>query len=136
MKVIHIAENTDGYEIVTLLANNVNRHNSFTVIENDDGKIFYSGGFIINDTPRIRAIFDAIPKEDHYKFAREFKSDPFARPYLEEPYGEEELKEARRTTLKEKMDKWDKLAEDNFLNKHNLSTSERQDWVDELNDLN
>lgn len=27
---------------------------------------------------------------------------------------------------------WDKLAKNNENNKHNLSTSKRQDWVDEL----
>ena len=37
--------------------------------------------------------------------------------------------------LKEKVDKWDELAKDNEGNKHNLSTSERQDWVDEMRDL-
>ena len=35
--------------------------------------------------------------------------------------------------LQAKIDEWDKLAKDNEDNKHNLSTSERQDWIDELN---
>ena len=88
MKVIHVAENTDGYEIVSLLANNVSRNNHFTLIEKD-GVMHMTGGFIINDTPRIRAIFDALPKEDHYKFAKEFKSDPWVRSYADEPYGDQ-----------------------------------------------
>lgn len=37
--------------------------------------------------------------------------------------------------LKYKINKWDELSKHNENNKHNLSTSERQDWVDELNDL-
>lgn len=38
--------------------------------------------------------------------------------------------------LQAKIDEWDELAKDNEDNKHNLSTSERQDWVDEISDLN
>ncbi len=37
--------------------------------------------------------------------------------------------------VKRKIADWDELAKDNEGNKHNLSTSERQDWVDELIDL-
>jgi hypothetical protein len=37
--------------------------------------------------------------------------------------------------LKELIRAWDELAKDNNNNKHNLSTSQRQDWADELNDL-
>ena len=39
------------------------------------------------------------------------------------------------TNLKAKIAEWDELAKDNEDNKHNLSTSERQDWANELNDL-
>ena len=38
--------------------------------------------------------------------------------------------------LEKKIAEWDELAKDNEGNKHNLSTSERQDWVDKLRDLN
>jgi hypothetical protein len=38
-------------------------------------------------------------------------------------------------SLRDKIKLWDKLAEDNENNKHNLSTSERQDWLDELKDI-
>ena len=34
--------------------------------------------------------------------------------------------------LKELIANWDKLAKNNPNNIHNLSTSQRQDWVDEL----
>ena len=37
--------------------------------------------------------------------------------------------------LKELIAEWDKLSENNPDNIHNLSTSQRQDWVDELIDL-
>ena len=33
------------------------------------------------------------------------------------------------------VDDWDQKAEDNEGNKHNLSTSERQDWIDEIAEL-
>ena len=38
--------------------------------------------------------------------------------------------------FEKKIAEWDELAKDNEGNKHNLSTSERQDWVDKLRDLN
>jgi 16S rRNA C967 or C1407 C5-methylase (RsmB/RsmF family) len=47
-----------------------------------------------------------------------------------------EPKSNRVTVLKAKIAEWDELAKDNDGNKHDLSTSERQDWVDELSDLN
>ena len=73
MKVIHIAENTDGYEIVTLLANKVSRKNSLSLIQTPyNGVISMTGGFILNDTKRIRKILDAIPKENQYGFVKEF----------------------------------------------------------------
>lgn len=37
--------------------------------------------------------------------------------------------------LQEKVVKWDILARDNKNNKHNLSTSERQDWLDKIDEL-
>ena len=37
--------------------------------------------------------------------------------------------------LKELICNWDKLSKDNENNVNNLSTSERQDWVDELFEL-
>lgn len=42
----------------------------------------------------------------------------------------------RIAELKKLIAEWDKLAKDNDENnKHNLSTSQRQDWVDELIEL-
>lgn len=37
--------------------------------------------------------------------------------------------------LRELIRNWDQLSMNNPNNIHNLSTSQRQDWVDELNDL-
>lgn len=44
-------------------------------------------------------------------------------------------KRKRILELKNLIFEWDKLSKDNDNNKHNLSTSERQDWVDELIEL-
>ena len=38
----------------------------------------------------------------------------------------------RRKILEARIKKWDEYAKNNPNNIHNLSTSERQDWVDEL----
>ena len=83
MKILHITPSSGGYEEVKLLANAVNRNNSLAVIE-VNGEIRITGGYLINDTPRIRKILDAIPKEDQYEFVKEFKNDPFVKFYYEE----------------------------------------------------
>ena len=44
-------------------------------------------------------------------------------------------RKTRIAELKRLIAEWDKLAKDNYNNKCNLSTSERQDWVDELMEL-
>lgn len=44
-------------------------------------------------------------------------------------------RKARIAELKRLIAEWDKLAKDNHNNKKNLSTSKRQDWVDELMEL-
>ncbi len=82
MQIIHIAENSDGYEIVTLLANRIHRTNNLAAIQKD-GQVYYTGGFLFNDTPTIRRIFDGIPKSEQYKFAQELKNDPFAKSYYD-----------------------------------------------------
>ena len=45
------------------------------------------------------------------------------------------MKQKRIKELQQLIKQWDELAEDNPNNIHNLSTSQRQDWVDELIDL-
>jgi len=81
MKILHITPSSNGYEEVTLLANQIDRTNSLSAIEKD-GETYYTGGFILNDTPQIRAILDSIPDSEQYEFVKSFKMDPFVKFYL------------------------------------------------------
>lgn len=83
MKILHITPASNGYEEVELVANQINRKNGLAAIKKD-GIDYMTGGFLVNDTPRIRQILDAIPKEEQYDFVKEFKMDPFVKFYLEE----------------------------------------------------
>lgn len=79
MKVLHITPFSNGYEVVQLLANRVNKKNSFSVIKKEnDNEPLISGGFLINDTPEIRNALNNIPKEKQYNFVKNFKSQPLA----------------------------------------------------------
>lgn len=82
MKILHITPASDGYEEVVLIANQVSRTNSLSIIEKD-GKKLMTGGFIINDTPEIRKALDAIPKGNQYEFVKSFRMEPFAKFYFE-----------------------------------------------------
>lgn len=89
MKILHVAQNsTDGIEEVTLLANRIHKTNTLAAIE-INGDVNFTGGYLFNDTPAIRKIFESIPKSEHYKFAKMLKDDPFAKSY----YDEERVKE-------------------------------------------
>jgi hypothetical protein len=83
MKVLHITPSANGYEEVTLLANRISKTNGFSAIEKN-GEQFMTGGFLIKDTPQIRAVLDAIPKEQQYQFVKDFKIEPFVKCYLED----------------------------------------------------
>lgn len=83
MKVLHITPATNGYEEVVLLANAINKTNNLAAIEKD-GQQFMTGGFLINDTPKIREVLDAIPKDQQYEFIKDFKMNPFVKFYLED----------------------------------------------------
>ena len=83
MKILHITPSSNGYEEVELLANRVSRKNQLALIFKD-GQQFMTGGFLIKDTPQIRTILDAIPKENQYQFVSDFKVDPFAKFYQNE----------------------------------------------------
>jgi hypothetical protein len=83
MNILHITPSSDGYEEVKLVANQISRTNNLAAIEKD-GVQYMTGGFLINDTPRIRQILDSIPKEQQYEFVKEFKMDPFVKFYSEE----------------------------------------------------
>lgn len=82
MEILHITPATNGYEVVTLLANAINKRNSMAMIERN-GEKFYTGGFLINDTPEIRSVLDSIPKEKQFEFIKSFKIDPFVKFYYE-----------------------------------------------------
>jgi hypothetical protein len=83
MKILHITPATNGYEEVVLLANAINKTNNLSAIEKN-GEQFMTGGFLINDTPKIRDVLDAIPKDQQYEFIKEFKMNPFVKFYLED----------------------------------------------------
>lgn len=85
MKILHITPSSNGYEEVELLANNVSEVNHLAAISKH-GEFSMTGGFLINDTPQIRAILDSIPKEEQYDFVKSFKMDPFVQFYYEQ-YG-------------------------------------------------
>jgi hypothetical protein len=80
LKILHIAQNTNGYEEVTLLANRCDEKNSLSVIEKN-GEVFMTGGFLIQDTPAIRKVLDTIPRNEQYEFIKAIKVDPFAQFY-------------------------------------------------------
>lgn len=76
MKILHITPSSNGYEEVTLVANRVSKTNNLAVIKKD-GELFYTGGFLINDTPEIRVMLNQIPNHLQYDFVKSFKMDPF-----------------------------------------------------------
>jgi hypothetical protein len=75
---IHISSDSkNGYEVVELLANRVNKKNALSVIKKDD-KVFLTGGFIFENNDEIKQLFDTKPIEQHYEFAKLLRSQPFA----------------------------------------------------------
>ena len=62
MKVLHLTPKTNGYEVVTLIADKVNEHNHLSVIESD-GLLNYTGGLILVDNVHNRQLLDSIPKD-------------------------------------------------------------------------
>lgn len=82
MKILHLTPTSNGYEEVTLLANQVNRRNRLAVIEKD-GEVLMTGGLIIHDTPKIREVLDAIERENQYQFVYDMKLSPFVQMYYE-----------------------------------------------------
>ena len=83
MNILHITPSSNGYEEVKLLANSVNRKNQLAVIEKD-GQVLMTGGYLINDTPEIRAILDNIDRDKQYEFVQSFKSTPMVKFYYED----------------------------------------------------
>jgi GTPase SAR1 family protein len=81
MKVLHITPSTNGYEEVILLANRYDQKNHMAVIEKD-GEQFFTGGFIVADTPMTRSALNEIPKDFQYEFVRHFRTEPFVKDYF------------------------------------------------------
>lgn len=111
MNILHITPSTDGYEEVDLLANAMSKTNNLAAISKD--KITYmTGGFLINDTPKIREILDNIPKSEQYNFVKEFKMDPFEKFYFEEEISPEAKKKIKgEELLKSKGIDFDEVVE-------------------------
>ena len=82
MNVIHITPSTDGYEIVELIANKVNKRNQLAVIKKN-GTLYYTGGIIIEDNPLVRKVLDSLDREQQYSFVLQFKITPFVKAYYE-----------------------------------------------------
>jgi hypothetical protein len=83
MRILHIAQNSNGFEEVTLISNRISRKNGLALIEKN-GQRFMIGGFLINDTPQIRQVLNNIPREEQYSFVNDFKIEPFAKLYSDE----------------------------------------------------
>ena len=81
MKILHITPSTNGYEEVTLLANRYSQKNHLAVIEKN-GEQFFTGGFIIADTPMTRTALDQIPKDFQYEFMSHLRHVPFVKEYF------------------------------------------------------
>lgn len=85
MKILHITPGSGGYQEVELLANRMNPTNhNMSVIKLPNGEIYFTGGFLINDTKEIREVLDRIPKDKQFEFVKSFKMDPFVKMYYRE----------------------------------------------------
>jgi len=85
MQVLHITPSTKGYEVVKLLANQVDRRNSFSVIERPNGDIHMTGGLIFEDTQLIRSFFESVAPDMVYELAQSLRIQPYVKMfYMEE----------------------------------------------------
>jgi hypothetical protein len=84
MQVLHITPETNGYEVVELLANAINKKNSLRLIKTANGEECMTGGFIIIDTPQIRQVLDSIPRGQQYWFVLDFKTNPICDKFYAE----------------------------------------------------
>ncbi len=83
MKILHITPSSNGYEEVELIANRVNRKNSLAVIKKN-GEQFFTGGYLIADTPVTRNVLDSVPKNEQYEFLVLLRMEPFVKDYHEQ----------------------------------------------------
>lgn len=84
MKVLHITPKTDGYKIVTLISNAIDKHNSLALIE-DGGQYFMTGGILMEANQINIDILDSIPKEKQYSTMVSLRSKPFVSQYPPKP---------------------------------------------------
>lgn len=82
MKVLHIEPNKP-YEEVTLIADKVNKRNSLHVIEKG-GQQFFTGGFILQNTPFIKKLLDNYPEKEQYSVIKKLRERPFIKEYLDD----------------------------------------------------
>ena len=110
MKILHLTPESNGYENVELIANRFDEHNQMAVIQQENASdLSITGGFLICDTPEIRAILDKVKKEDQYKFIKMLREIPYAKLYYNEPKKEEpkvEIKKNNSWKLKGFFQKW------------------------------
>jgi len=89
LRALHIPQcNNDGkgYEVVTIIANQVSETNRMTVIKKDgDDKVYITGGFLIEDNPDNRKVLDMIEPDRQWKFLWNFRKEV----YVKQKYYEE-----------------------------------------------
>ncbi len=81
MNVLHITPSSNGYEVVQLIANRIDKTNSLAAIE-INGELNYTGGFLIEDNAYTRGTLDMIPKGMQYEFIKNMRAIPFVKEYL------------------------------------------------------
>ena len=108
MKVLHIPQSLNGYEVVTLIAEQVSEKNRLAVITKEgDDTVYMTGGFLLMDTPKVRKTLDAIPKKDLWHTLYELRQRPWCKRKYYEPQQEVNKKE-----LDELLnDKFDELVD-------------------------
>lgn len=80
MKVLHITPTSNGYEEVTLVANQIGPNNHLALIEKN-GIRYITGGVIVEDCREIRETLDLTPKEIQYNFVLRFRNMPYVKQY-------------------------------------------------------
>ena len=82
MKVLLI-DPSGGYEEAVLISNKVSPNNSLAVVE-IKGKRYFSGGYILKDSPEIREILNELTPKKQLSLVKMFKDTPYVKQYLED----------------------------------------------------
>lgn len=83
MEVLHLTPSINGYEIVELIANRVDRNNHLAVIQKN-GELHMTGGLLLPNDEQIKSFLSQIAPEDQYNFVWKMKNTPFVKSYLDE----------------------------------------------------